>query len=223
MKKAIIMIVILAILGGAGAGYYFFFMQEDDSDAANQSQETAPIQQTPSEGLVIDLTPKPENTEFYVASAKLNIMDRPSNDGIIIGALYKTDFVEVLEKKDGWARISENFVYGDGELEQADWIDMSFLAIEKPAISKKERIETIDAYIAESDDLMDYRAEFRAATEKLLNEGQCEPKDFEQLKGWIRSINYKDEPVYFVYCDGLELENKIYLDVSTTKLFYKQL
>lgn len=221
MKKVIILIVILAVLGGAGAGYYFFFMQENDSDAENQSQEIAPIQQTSSEELVIDLTPKPENTQFYVASAKLDIMDRPSNDGIIIGALYKADFVEVLEKKDGWARISENFVYGDGQLEQADWIEMSFLATEKPTISKKERIETIDSYIAESDDLLDYRAEFRNATEQLLKDGQCEPKDFEQLKGWVRSINYKDEPVYFVYCDGLELENKIYLDVSTAKLFYK--
>lgn len=218
MKKIIILFVILAIIGGAGAGYYFFFMQDDSANDADKT-EAAPVEQKPMEELVIDLAPEPENTHFYVSSAKLDIMDRPSEDGIVIGMLYKTEPVEVLEKRDGWARITDYLVYTDGQPEQADWVNMAFLVEEKPTITKQERMETLDSYIVESDDLKDYRAEFRIATDKLLKKGACEPKDFEELRGWVRSINYKDRPVYFIYCDGLDLENKIYLDVSTGKLF----
>ncbi len=79
--------------------------------------------------------------------------------------------------------------------------------------------EILDSYLVKSDDLKLYQETFRNSVAKLISEGECEPGDFEELGGWVKSVRYKDRDVYFIYCGGLSLKNKIYLDVNTNEIF----
>jgi hypothetical protein len=54
----------------------------------------------------------------------------------------------------------------------------------------------------------------------LIKEKICTPEDFEEVQGWMRSINYQERNVYFVYCGGLRVSDKIYFDVDSGEMFY---
>ena len=167
----------------------------------------------------IELQPEPEQTEFYVSDIKLEVVEQPEIDGLITGYLYKGEKVEVLEKQGDWARISDYIVLKEGGPQIAEWVVMSGLSSDEVVISNKENKEILDSYLVKSDDLKLYLEKFRNSVAKLISEGECEPSDFEELGGWVRSVRYSERDVYFIYCGGLSLENKVYLDVNTNEIF----
>lgn len=222
MKKIIIAVVVLLLLGGGGAGYYYFFMKEepmesseDESSMMTDDQKDGAMDEKP----IMDLSMSEKMTQFFVKERKLPILSDPSEDAVIEGYLYKGEEVEVLEKRDKWARISDYIVFEEGGMEVAEWISLEGLSNEEVVISKEEGLEILDSYLEQSDDLKVYRQQFRDATQELLNKGDCSPEDFEELGGWVKSIKYKGKEVYFIYCGGMKLENKIYLDVVSKETF----
>ncbi|MDG4870662.1 hypothetical protein P8631_21920, partial [Guyparkeria sp. 1SP6A2] len=75
--------------------------------------------------------------------------------------------------------------------------------VEPPVITPEERRETVLSYIMNSDDLEVFKTLFIQTTDQLLSEKTCVPGDFKELGGWVRSVRYQSEDVYFVYCGGL--------------------
>ncbi|ASI93772.1 SH3 domain-containing protein [Vibrio rotiferianus] len=222
MKKIIIAVFILLLLGGAGAGYYFFFMQSDEPEATVAEPVPVTTESTEAPKPIMDLEAKPkEITEYYVIERKISVYNEPSEDGLIVDSLYKGEKLSVLEKKDGWFRISAYIVYHEGGEETAEWVDSQGLSDAAPVIKEQERLEILDSYLGKSDDLKEHRKVFRSTTQRLLKDGTCKPEDFEELGGWVRSVTYKTRNVYFIYCGGIEQENKIYLDVDNGDIFYR--
>ncbi|WP_128164515.1 SH3 domain-containing protein [Vibrio chagasii] len=221
MKKALIALLVLLVLGGGGAAYYFFIMKKDPTPPEKVEEPVAETMEQPISELkpVMELQPEPEQTEFYVLDRKLEVVEQPEIDGLVTDYLYKGEKVEVLEKQGDWARISDYIVLKEGGPEIAEWVAMSGLSNDEVVISDKENKEILDSYLVKSDDLKLYQEKFRNSVAKLISEGECEPSDFEELGGWVKSVRYSERDVYFIYCGGLSLENKIYLDVNTNEIF----
>lgn len=222
MKKALIALLVLLILGG-GAAYYFLVMNKDPIPPEKMEEPAAQVAQQSDSDLVpiMDLQPEPEQTEFYVLDRKLEVVEQPEIDGLITDYLYKGEKVEVLEKQGEWARISDYIVLKEGGPQTAEWVSMSGLSNDEVIISEKESIEILDSYLVKSDDLKLHKETFRNTVAELISDGECDPSDFEELGGWVKSVKYSDRDVYFIYCGGLSLENKIYLDVNTNEIFTK--
>ncbi|MCC4791096.1 SH3 domain-containing protein [Vibrio splendidus] len=222
MKKALIALFVLLILGG-GAAYYFLVMNKDPMPPEKMEEPAAEVAQQSDSDLapIMDLQPEPEQTEFYVLDRKLEVVEQPEIDGLITDYLYKGEKVEVLEKQGEWARISDYIVLKEGGPQTAEWVSMSGLSNDEVIISEKESIEILDSYLVKSDDLKLHKETFRNTVAELISDGECDPSDFEELGGWVKSVKYSDRDVYFIYCGGLSLENKIYLDVNTNEIFTK--
>ncbi|CAH7195826.1 conserved hypothetical protein [Vibrio chagasii] len=221
MKKALIALLVLLVLGGGGTAYYFFVMKEGPTPPEKVEEPVVETIEQPEADLkpIMELKPEPEQTEFYVSDRKLKVVEQPEVDGLVTDYLYKGEKVEVLEKQGDWGRISDYIVLKEGGSQTAEWVSMSGLSNDEVIISEKENKEILDSYLVKSDDLKLYQETFRNSVAKLISEGECEPGDFEELGGWVKSVRYKDRDVYFIYCGGLSLENKIYLDVNTNEIF----
>ncbi|CAH1591973.1 SH3b domain-containing protein [Vibrio owensii] len=222
MKKALIALAILFLLGGAGAGYYFFFMQKGEPVVEQKPEPEQPSEPEEKPKPIMELeAPAPEITEYYVTERRINVYNKPERQALIVDTLYKGEKVSVLEKADGWFRLSDYIVYEEGGEETAEWVDSKGLSDAEPVIKEQERLEILDGYLQKSDDLKTHLDMFRNKTQQLLDDETCDPSDFEELGGWVRSVTYKKRNVYFIYCGGLEQENKIYLDVDKGEIFYR--
>ncbi|MDL5027242.1 SH3 domain-containing protein [Vibrio gigantis] len=222
MKKALIALLVLLILGG-GAAYYFLIMNKAPIPPEKIEEPAVEVTQQSESDLapIMDLQPEPEQTEFYVLDRKLEVVEQPEIDGLITDYLYKGEKIEVLEKQGEWARISDYIVLKEGGPQTAEWVSMSGLSNDEVIISEKESKEILDSYLVKSDDLKIHQEKFRNSVAKLISEGECVPSDFEELGGWVKSVKYSNRDVYFIYCGGLSLENKIYLDVNTNEIFMR--
>ncbi|WP_171748984.1 hypothetical protein [Vibrio sp. RE88] len=222
MKKILMVVLLLLGIACAGGGYYIFYLkpQQDAAAAAalmeeNKEPPPAPMKEEAPP------PPKPEVTDFYVSPPKLGIREYPRYDAFVESVAYRGDKLHILEKKDGWGRISPYYVYEEGGEEVAEWVPMEALLEVAPTITKEERVETVSSYIEKSDDFKQYFEMFVKKTDQLLKEKTCEPEDFEETSGWVRSLTFEERDVYFVYCGGLKQANKIYLDVQTGEIFYR--
>ncbi|WP_024851715.1 hypothetical protein [Hydrogenovibrio kuenenii] len=75
--------------------------------------------------------------------------------------------------------------------------------------------------IKNSDDLSKYELEFLQATNNLIESGKCSLDDFEYNGGWSRVA--KRNLLYFTFCGGHTIKNRIYLNVSDGDLMYENL
>ena len=72
-----------------------------------------------------------------------------------------------------------------------------------------------------SDDFLKYRTAFAQAAQSLISSGQCREADFREWGGWIKSIaNYPDQPIYFTYCGGSTLFDRLYLNAETGEVWH---
>ncbi|MDW6004567.1 SH3 domain-containing protein [Vibrio mangrovi] len=222
MKKLLMILILLLGIGGAGVGYYLFYMKpaEDATKQDSEKGKNKPVLADPSGGTSQGVTAVKVNTHFYVNEHKLAVRNAPDPESFPVRYLYKGDPVTVLEQKQGWGRISGYFVYQQGDPEIAEWVAMDSLSEQLPVISKEEREEILMSYIDESDDLLTYKDKFLKITGQLIDEKMCSPEDFDELKGWVRSIRYQERHVYFIYCGGIKSVDKIYFDVDSGEIFY---
>lgn len=222
MKKALIAMIAVLLLGSAGAGYYFFFMQKDQPEqAAEATSPKVQVKEAASKPVMDLESVPPETTEYYVIERHVSAYNKPDHNALVVDTIYKGEKVVVLEKSNGWYRISDYLVYEEGGEETAEWLDAKGLSDAEPVIKEQERLEILDGYLQKSDDLKDNLEIFRNKTQLLLDDNTCEPEDFTELGGWVRSVTYQQRNVYFIYCGGLEQENKIYLDVDSGEIFYR--
>lgn len=79
----------------------------------------------------------------------------------------------------------------------------------------KEARETI---INASDDVEIHRDAFTKAARALISQGRCTEADFLDHGGWAKSTA-QGEGIYFTYCGGSTIANRLYLDVNTGRVF----
>ncbi len=226
MKKWLMLVVLLFGLGCAAAGIYLFYLKPHmDAEAVdtNASRESVAEPPLPTLSLTPALEARPEVMDFYVSAVSLGVREQPDLSAYVDlnNLLYRGQRVHLLEKQSGWGRISDYYVYQEGGPEVAEWIPLDGLSVEAPIITPQERSKTVAGYIGASDDFGLYQEQFVTSTDRLLNDGHCAPQDFAELGGWVRSVTYASQPVYFIYCGGLNQRNKIYLNAQTGQIFYR--
>lgn len=160
---------------------------------------------------------------YYVSATRLNVRLSPLSSGKITNLLDRGARVDVLEVKSGWARISK---YYDGSIEGvkgkvARWVSARFLSKDKPNknAQKSAPRSPLEQALSHSDDYRQYKEQFLASSKKLIKQGKCTVRDFVENGGWIRSTSKKLKPVYFMYCGGFRIQNRLYLNAATGKVF----
>jgi len=186
--------------------------------------------------------------DFVVTAGTLNVRLAPNTSGKARGKLHRGQVVEVLEVKQGWARISR---YYNGVSEGlsgtvAHWVFASHLTALTPAKDRSARTPAevqskkpppedkpampppgenivVSASIVEaiksSDDLPKYQTTFAWVSAKLVDSGTCKVSDFRDIGGWWRSADHKPRPVYYTYCGGGSNSDRIYMDTTTGETF----
>ncbi|MES2336256.1 MAG: hypothetical protein V4551_16495 [Pseudomonadota bacterium] len=189
--------------------------------------------------LVVSWSPvHAEGQEMWVNSERIEIHSCPSETCGKTGWDLHGSRVVILEQKDGWGRIDnptpalcENgvtFLIDEGDNRclpengivdgmLARWVDMNFLSGSKP--EKAPDPEECDrGFLSSSDNYATYSNEFCAAARQLINGGECTEADFVESGGWAASSQYP-QGTFFTYCGGIRIENKIYLDAKSGKIF----
>jgi hypothetical protein len=68
--------------------------------------------------------------------------------------------------------------------------------------------------VSGSDDYRLYKDQFPKAARQLINDGICTEGNFKETGGWMASTNRR-KGMYFTYCGGMTLSNKVYLDANS--------
>jgi len=177
---------------------------------------------------------------YWVTADILNRRSCPSTHCEIVGQLFYREGVTVYEERDGWVRISEpndapcregqsddvdaggtscSDSNGKEYSESAEWVALKFLTATRPA-HPGDGEEGIAKVVSNSDDFMKYKSTFVKASNELVTSGRCTLKDFRQMSGWLKTVMTDHEtPVYFTYCGGLNLPNRIYLNAATGQIW----
>ena len=115
MKKILMFVVLLLGLACAGGGYYiFYFKPQQDAEAAAERERN----KKPSKPIIGKQKehrhPKKEVTDYYVSPPKLGVREAPRYDAFVESVVYRGEKLHILEKKNGWGRISRYYVYEEG-------------------------------------------------------------------------------------------------------------
>lgn len=99
------------------------------------------------------------------------------------------------------------------EIDEGRWL--TALGEVDPAAHATE----IDRLIGRSDDIAQRGEVFTQATTELVSGGICTLDEFADHGGWVRSTTHGASPVYFMYCGGATVADRLYLDASTGRRF----
>ena len=79
--------------------------------------------------------------------------------------------------------------------------------------------EQVEQAIYQSDDFEVYREEFIAPTKILVQRAKCSLAELEEIGGWMKSQKNQFDPIYFTYCGGNKISNRLYLNLDTGKVY----
>ncbi|MDP3194545.1 hypothetical protein [Tabrizicola sp.] len=191
-----------------------------------------------------DPNPRPwsateDDGKFWVTSERLNRRTCPSNSCGVVGQFFFREGTSVLERRDGWARVTKSYdascVNGrsqyvdtgnascdpangiiDGQF--AEWVSAEYLSDVRPP-DPAAGAAGIEALVAGSDDFARHRVAFAEAAQSLIAQGRCKDQDFRDMGGWLKSSNHRNQPIYFTYCGGSTVANRLYLNADTGEVF----
>ena len=156
----------------------------------------------------------------------------------VVGVLKFREKATILEEKAGWARISKYYdascvngvsQYVDSSNRKcvpsngikngrlAEWVASKYLSSTRPA-DPAANAPASYALVKGSDDFRVYKDTFAKAADKLIASGKCSAGDFREMGGWWKSSNHKSKPIYFTYCGGMHISNKVYLNAANGKI-----
>lgn len=177
--------------------------------------------------------------KLWVTTKRVERRTCPSENCGSVGYFMFREAVTVLERKGDWGRVtkrysaaceggksryvetgvaactSENGIEG-GEF--AEWVQLASVATQRPA-DPADTASRFESLVSQSDDFAEHRAAFVKAAQSLIADQRCSAADFEEIGGWLKSSNHRDEPIYFTYCGGMTVANRIYLDASSGRIF----
>ena len=71
-----------------------------------------------------------------------------------------------------------------------------------------------------SDNFEANRDAFIKLSQKVLDSGKCTLADFKENGGWAKATGSNaKKPVYFIYCGGFTLSDKVYLNISSGRVW----
>lgn len=180
------------------------------------------------------------DARLWVSVDRLNRRTCPSTDCGIVGQLFYREGVEVFERQGRWARISKRYdaackngkssyvdkgnsscIASNGIAKgmMAEWVSVHHISRRRPT-DPAAGLSGLKKAIASSDDFLQFGVMFEKATNELIRQGRCSTEDFVENGGWLKSTtNYKEKPIYFTYCGGTTLVNRLYLDATTGQTF----
>ena len=179
------------------------------------------------------------SNKHWVTSDRLNRRTCPSTDCGIVGQFFFREGTDVFEDKDGWARVSRYYdascangrsEYVDSEDSRCDpengivdgkfaeWVLADFLSEDRPPNPAADATG-LEVLVEGSDDFQKYRGAFAQAAQSLISSGQCREADFREWGGWMKSVNDRSQPIYFIYCGGSKVSNRLYLNTETGEVF----
>lgn len=176
---------------------------------------------------------------LWVTTPRLERRTCPSERCGVVGQLFFREAANVVERRGQWARITQPYDAGceggrsiyvdtgnaacaeengitDGRF--AEWVLAANLSPNRPA-DPAESASQAERLVAQSDDFTQHREAFVRAANELIESGRCTPGDFEEQGGWMKSSNHRNEPIYFTYCGGMTIANRIYLNAATGRIF----
>lgn len=198
----------------------------------------------PTEPAVSDANPRPwaapeEDARYWVTSERLNRRTCPSETCGIVGQFFFREGTLILERRDGWARVTEPYdascVGGRSEYvdsgnatcdgpngiadgQFSEWVSAQLLAEDRPP-DPAAGASGLEELVAGSDDFARYRTAFATAAETLIQQRRCSERDFRDMGGWVKSSNHRNQPIYFTYCGGSTVANRLYLNADTGEVF----
>ena len=208
--------------------------------AACSGDKSATAEPPPPRRPLGETTTVETSYQYWVTSDRLNRRTCPSTDCGVVGQFFFREGTDVFEERDGWARVSryydafcvngrsEYVDSGDSRCDPengivdgnfAEWVATDFISANRPSDPAADATG-VDALISGSDDFQRYRIAFAQAAQSLISSGQCSEADFRRMGGWIKStVNYRDQPIYFLYCGGWTISNRLYLNAETAEIF----
>lgn len=178
-------------------------------------------------------------TDMWVTSDRLNRRTCPDTDCGSVGSLMFREKATVFEERSGWARITKYYdaycengqsryvdkgnvncteLNGIVDGQFAEWVSAKYLSATRPEDPAAEA-EGDYLLISGSDDYRLYKDIFAQSAMQLIASGTCSESDFKEMGGWWKAPHPKGKTVYFTYCGGMNISNKLYLDVSNGKIF----
>ncbi|KKN15223.1 hypothetical protein LCGC14_0988270 [marine sediment metagenome] len=176
----------------------------------------------------------------YVSADQLSVRSCPSTSCGRISWLLSGQKVTVAETQNGWARISKYYDasckggvseyvdsgnascskdngVSDGQF--AEWVSLEYLAERSEEPRPPSNSSLVNA-LSNSDNFGKYKAVFIESTQKLIDDGQCTEADVVENGGWVKATGPNaDLPVFFIYCGGFTVADRLYLDASSGRVF----
>ncbi|WP_153040856.1 SAM domain-containing protein [Pseudovibrio sp. Ad13] len=180
-----------------------------------------------------------KNEKYWVVSKRLNRRTCPSVDCGVVGQFFFREAAMVLETKSGWARVTEPYdaFCVDGQSKYVDagnafcnssngitdgafseWVSAEFLSQDRPPDPAADA-SGVEKLVAGSDDFAQYRTMFTKAAQSLIEQRRCTEQDFQEMGGWVKSSNHRRKPIYFTYCGGGSVANRLYLNATSGEVF----
>ncbi|MCL9773665.1 hypothetical protein [Vibrio methylphosphonaticus] len=229
-----IVAIIIVLIATTGAIYWLGFRGNDDeplkSGEAKQAAVTdlkaiIPTPQDPTLDLTQELLQETTQDSaitlpsyYFVSKASVPVYVQPTENALVDGTAYYGEKLRVMEHSSEWIRIAPIYQMDEGEEEVSQWVRMSDLSTDAVSLTGKKWNEVLSGYLFKSDDFNQHQERFIEASTELLESKRCRLYDFEQVGGWIKSLNHPDD-VYFTYCGGIEVSNKVYLNTTTGVVF----
>ena len=182
----------------------------------------------------------PEGDErLWVTSERLNRRTCPSESCGVVGQLFFREGVTVREERDGWARVTQTYdascvggrseyvdtgnaacdpANGIADGQFAEWVSVEYLSETRPPDPAADA-SGIEELVSGSDDFARYRTAFAEAAQSLIAQRRCTESDFREMGGWVKSSSHRNQPVYFTYCGGATVANRLYLNADTGEIF----
>lgn len=195
--------------------------------------------QRPSEKARLGQFESKGGAEYWVSSQRLNRRTCPSVKCGIVGQFFFRAGVKVLERRGGWARITELYhascVSGRSEYVDsgndacevsngvsdgkfAEWVSAQYLVVDRPR-DPAANASKVEELVVGSDEFARYRGAFTKAAKSLIARRRCREQDFREMGGWVKSSSHRNQPIYFTYCGGATVANRLYLNAKTGEIF----
>ena len=176
------------------------------------------------------------DNKLWVTTDRTNRHTCPSTECGVAGRLMFREGVDALEMKGKWVRITKTYsascVGGKSEYVDegnksctsangindgkfSEWVQLKHLSETRPE-DPSEGASGDDALVKGSDDYRIHKTIFAKAARQLITEGTCTEGDFQEMGGWMASTN-RGPGMYFTYCGGMTISNKVYLDAKSGK------
>ncbi|MFA0442018.1 hypothetical protein AB4560_19090 [Vibrio sp. 10N.222.51.C12] len=228
-KKLLIGIVCLLLLAGGGCAAYFLGYFDDGDDQTTPDKpmkephqeemldnDKKGIVPTPDMPALVDSDVQPDH--YFVSELSVAIMLQPDDDALKDGTAFYGEELRVMEHAQEWIRIAPIYQLEEDQKEVSQWVKIEGLSTEPVVLTGPRWQAILSDTIANSDDYNRYQERFFSATTSLIENKRCRLSDFIEVDGWIKSINHPNN-IYFSYCGGLDVANKVYLNVSTGEIF----